>query len=92
MERDDMPDRLHSLESQVHQLMSKHSGLESQFVEFTQHNTQQLGMMQNQLNSQSQQLHGQLESQAQSIQAMFESQMSQIRGLLSKRPREEGME
>jgi hypothetical protein len=42
--------------------------------------------------AQSQQLHGHLENQNQTIQSLFEQQMTQIRGLLSKRPRDEGME
>ena len=92
MEQDDIPERINSLESQVSQLIAKQNGLENQFGEFTQHNTHQLGTMQTQLNTQSQQIHGQLESQAQSIQAMFESQMAQIRGLLTKRPRDDTME
>lgn len=92
MERDDIPDRINSLESQVSQLMAKQGGLENQFLDFTQHSNQQFGVMQSQITTQSQQIHGQLESQAQSIQAMFESQMSQIRNLLSKRPRDDNME
>ena len=72
--------------------MAKQNGLESQFSDFSQQNAQQIGVMQSQINAQSQQIHGQLESQSQSIQAMFESQMAQIRGLLAKRPRDDSME
>ena len=92
MEQDDCPERIAALENQVQQLMTRHQGIENQFKDFTTQNAQQLSTMQNQINSQSQQIHGQLESQSQSIQAMFEAQMSQIRGLLSQRPRDDGME
>ena len=54
------------------------------------HHTAQLSQLQGQLNAQSQQVAGQLESQQQSIKSMFDSQMAQIRGLLAKRPREDG--
>eukprot|EP00435_Cladocopium_sp_Y103_P060366 s2_g22.t1 len=87
---DDVPERMTALENQVQGLLSKQQTLETQFVDYSNSNTQQLNLMQSQIHSQSQQLHGQLESQNQSIQAMFQDQMSQIRGLLAKRPREEG--
>lgn len=92
MEQDDANDRIAVLETQVHTLMNRHQGMENQFKEFSAQNAQQLTSMQTQINTQSQQIHGQLESQAQSIQALFESQMAQIRGLLAKRPRDDGME
>ena len=92
MDQDDMPQRLHSLEEQVHLLMGKNQNLESQFHEFSAQSNQQFAVVQTQIQQQSTQFHGQLESQSQSIQAMFEQQMNQIRGLLSKRPREETME
>ena len=92
MEQDDVPDRIAVLETQVQHLMTRHQGMETQFKEFSAQNTHQLTSMQTQINSQTQQIHGQLESQAQSIQALFESQMAQIRGLLAKRPRDDGME
>ena len=92
MEQDDVPDRIAVLETQVQHLMTRHQGMETQFKEFTAQNAHQMSSMQTQINSQTQQIHGQLESQAQSIQALFESQMAQIRGLLAKRPRDDGME
>ena len=92
MEQDDGPERIAVLESQVQQLMTRHQGIESQFKEFTVQNAHQMNSMQSQINSQTQLLHGQLESHSQSMHALFESQMSQIRGLLSKRPRDDGME
>ena len=90
MEQDDVPDRISTLETQVHQLIHKQSQIEGQFQEFSAHQTQQVSNLQSQIQSQTQQLHGQIESQNQSIQAMFENQLSHIRGLLSKRPREDG--
>ena len=92
MERDDMPDRVQTLEGQVHQLLSKQQGLESQFHEFSGQHTQQINALQGQVAAQAQQLHGHLENQNQNMQSLFEQQMQQIRGLLAKRPREEGME
>ena len=90
MEQDDVPDRISTLETQVHQLTHKQSQIEGQFQEFSAHQTQQVSNLQSQIQSQTQQLHGQIESQNHSIQAMFENQLSHIRGLLSKRPREDG--
>ena len=93
MERDDVPDRLVTLENQAQMLMSKNQSLECQFTEFSQQSTQQFAVVQQQIQQQGQTFHGQLEHQTQSVQAMFESQMHQIRNLLSKRPRDEdGME
>ena len=89
MERDDMPDRLTTLEGQVQKLMLKNQTLEGQFTEFSNHSGQQFALVQQQIQQQGQTFHGQLESQTQSVQAMFESQMQQIRNLLSKRPRDE---
>ena len=86
MEQDDVPDRLGALENQVHMLMTKHQSLEGQFTEFSNQNTQQFAVVQQQIQQQSQTFHGQLENHTQSVQAMFESQMHQIRNLLSKRP------
>ena len=60
------------------------------FQEFTHHQSQQVSNLQAQMQAQSQQLHGQIETQNQSIQAMFENQLSHIRGLLQKRPRDDG--
>jgi hypothetical protein len=48
--------------------------------------------LQGQVAAQAQQLHGHMENQNQTMQSLFEQQMQQIRGLLAKRPREEGME
>ena len=72
MEQDDVPDRLSTLEGQVHQLMHKQSQIESQFQDFSHHQAQQVTNLQTQIQAQSQQLHGQIETQNQSIQAMFE--------------------
>ena len=90
MEQDDLPDRLGLLEGQVHQLMQKQSQIETQFSDFSAHQTQTVAGLQNQMQVQSQQLFGQIETQNQSIQAMFENQLTHIRGLLAKRPREDG--
>ena len=90
MEQDDVPDRLSTLEGQVHQLMQKQTQIDGQFQEFTHHQSQQVSNLQAQMQAQSQQLHGQIETQNQSIQAMFENQLSHIRGLLQKRPRDDG--
>ena len=90
MEQDDVPDRLSTLEGQVHQLMQKQTQIDGQFQEFTHHQSQQVSNLQAQMQAQSQQLHGQIETQNQSIQAMFENQLSHIHGLLQKRPRDDG--
>lgn len=90
MEQDDVPDRESVLEKQVNSLMSKQQQFEVSLQEHHSHHAAQLSQLQGQLNAQSQQVAGQLESQQQSIQSMFDSQMAQTRGLLSKRPREEG--
>ena len=92
MEQDDLPDRVHQLEGQVHQLLTKQQGLETQFHDFSGQHTQQINALQGQVTAQAQQLHGHLENQNQTMQALFEQQMNQIRGLLAKRPREEGLE
>ena len=92
MEQDDLPDRVHALEGQVQQLLSKQQGLENQFHEHSTEHSQQIHALQGQVAAQTQQLHGHLENQNQTIQSLFEQQMQRIRGLLSKRPRDEGME
>ena len=92
MERDDVPDRVHSLESQVQQLMVKQQSLEGQMQDFNGQHTQQLASLQTQVNAQAQQIHGHLENQNQTIQSLFEQQMTQIRTLLAKRPREDSNE
>ena len=92
MEQDDIPERVHALEGQVQQLLAQQQGFDTQLKDFGNQHTQQISALQGQINSQSQQLHGHLENQNQTIQSLFEQQMSQIRGLLAKRPREEGME
>ena len=89
---DDLPDRVVALEGQVQQLLNQQQGFETQLQDFSSHHTQQLTSLQTQVNVQSQQLHGHLENQNQTIQSLFEQQMTQIRTLLSKRPREDGME
>ena len=88
----DLPDRVVALEGQVQQLLNQQQGFEAQLREFNGHHTQQLNALQNQVHVQSQQLHGHLENQNQTIQSLFEQQMTQIRTLLSKRPRDDGME
>ena len=92
MEQDDVPDRVHALEGQVQQLLSKQQSLENNFQEFSGHHSQQLNALQGQVTAQAQQLHGHLENQNQTMQSLFEQQMQQIRGLLAKRPRDDGME
>jgi hypothetical protein len=89
---DDIPDRVQALEGQVHQLLAKQQGLEVQFHEHSSQHSQQINALQNQVTAQAQQLHGHLENQNQNMQSLFEQQMQQIRGLLSKRPRDDGME
>ena len=88
----DLPDRVVALEGQVQQLLHQQQGFETQLHEYNGHHTQQLNALQTQVNVQSQQLHGHLENQNQTIQSLFEQQMTQIRTLLSKRPRDDGME
>ena len=92
MEQDDIPDRVHTLEGQVQQLLSKQQGLEVQFQEHSSQHSQQINALQGQVAAQAQQLHGHLENQNQTMQSLFEQQMQQIRGLLAKRPRDDGME
>lgn len=92
MEQDDLPDRVQTLEGQVQHLLAKQQGLENQFQEHSNHHTQQITAQQGQVTAQAQQLHGHLENQNQTMQSLFEQQMQQIRGLLAKRPRDEGME
>jgi len=89
---DDIPDRVQALEGQVHQLLAKQQGLEVQFHEHSNQHSQQINALQNQVTAQAQQLHGHLENQNQNMQSLFEQQMQQIRGLLAKRPRDDGME
>lgn len=90
MEQDDVPDRVAVLEKQVNTLMSKQQQMEVNLQEHHTHQAAQLSQLQGQLNAQSQQVSGQLEMQQQNIKNMFDSQMAQIRGLLAKRPREDG--
>eukprot|EP00435_Cladocopium_sp_Y103_P072086 s83_g39.t1 len=90
MEQDDLPDRVHALEGQVQQLLSQQQGFDSQLHELGTQQAQQFSTLQGQVNAQAQQLHGHMENQNQTIQSLFEQQMHQIRGLLAKRPREEG--
>ena len=78
------------LEGQMKQLCHKQGLMEHQFNEFSGQQVQQVASLQQQVNAQGQQMHAQLESQNQSIQAMFETQLAHIRGLLAKRPREDG--
>ncbi|CAL1136432.1 unnamed protein product, partial [Cladocopium goreaui] len=90
MEQDDVPDRLGLLEDQVQQLMQKQVHIDGQVQELSQQQVQSTASLQSQISVQSHQLQGQIESQNQSIQAMFENQLNHIRGLLAKRPREDG--
>eukprot|EP00435_Cladocopium_sp_Y103_P041072 s1577_g11.t1 len=89
MERDDVPDRVCQLESQISQLLGKHSQLETQVSEHAKAQAAQMASMQGQLQSQHQLLHGHIESSQQNIAAMFETQMAQIRSLMAKRPRDD---
>lgn len=86
---DDVPDRLSTLENQVHHLLHKQSQIENQFGEFSAQQTQQVASLQSQVHANAQQVHGQLEQQNQNMQALFETQLAQIRGLLAKRPRDD---
>ena len=92
MDQDDLPDRVFALEGQVQQLLTKQHGLEVQFADHSNQHTQQINALQGQVTAQAQQLHGHLENQNQTMQSLFEQQMQQIRGLLAKRPRDDGME
>ena len=92
MDQDDLPDRVFALEGQVQQLLTKQHGLEAQFQDHSNQHTQQINALQGQVAAQAQQLHGHLENQNQTMQSLFEQQMQQIRGLLAKRPRDDGME
>ena len=74
---------------QVQQLMQKQTQIDGQFLEFTHHPPQQVSKLQAQMQAQYPQLHGQSETQNQCIQ-MFEIRFSHIRGLLRKRPRNDG--
>ena len=87
-----MPDRVCALEGQVQQLLTKQQNLEVQFQEHSGQHSQQIHALQGQITAQAQQLHGHMENQNQTMQSLFEQQMQQIRGLLAKRPRDEGME
>ena len=90
MDQDDVPERLGALETRFSQLLQKQNSMETHFADFAQQQQQTVSGLQSQIHAQAQQMHGQIESQNQSIQAMFETQLTQIRGLLSKRPREDG--
>ena len=85
MERDDVPDRVVSLEDQVQKLITRQSSLETSVNDFTTRQSTQMQAMQTQINAQGQQIHGHIETSQQNIQAMFQSQMSEIRSLLAKR-------
>lgn len=74
----DLPERVHALEDQVHQLLSKQQGLENQFHEFSGQHSQEIHALQSQVTAQAQQLHGHLENQNQTMQSLFEQQMQQI--------------
>ena len=72
------------------ELMQKQTQIDGQFREFTHHQSQQVSNLQAQMQAQSPQLHGQIKTQNQNKQAMLENQLSHIRGLLQKRPRDDG--
>ena len=72
------------------ELMQKQTQIDGQFREFTHHQSQQVLNLQAQRQAQSPQLHGQIKTQNQNKQAMLENQLSHIRGLLQKRPRDDG--
>ena len=74
----------------MQQLMHRQNQMEGQFQDFSAQQAQTVSNLQSQVQLTSQQLHGQIETQNQSIQAMFENQLNHIRGLLAKRPREDG--
>ena len=90
MEQDDVPDRIGLLEDQVQQLMQKQVRMDGQVQELSAQQAQSTASLQSQISAQSNQLQGQIESQNQSIQAMFENQLTHIRGMLAKRPRDDG--
>eukprot|EP00435_Cladocopium_sp_Y103_P071966 s172_g38.t2 len=79
MERDDVPDRVFQLESQMTQLLGRQQQLETQVTDTAQNQAAQIAGIQGQLQTQHQLLHGHIESSQQNIAAMFESQMAQIR-------------
>lgn len=86
-------DRIQNLEAQMQAMFHKHSALETHVREADARQQQQMTSVQAQLHQHSlqyQQIHGAIEGQQQTMAAMFDSQMSQIRGMLQKRPREEG--
>ena len=85
MDQDDVPDKIHDLESKFQTLLTRQQQLEGMVQEQSVQTSAQFGQMQAQLNAQGQQISGHMENQQQQIQQMFESQMSQIRSLLSKR-------
>lgn len=89
MDQDDIPDRLHDLETKFHTLLGRQQKLEGIVTEQSVQQSAQLGQMQAQINAQGQQLTGQMEAQQHQIQGMFDAQMSQIRSLLAKRPRDD---
>ncbi len=85
MDQDDVPDKLHDLETKFQSLLTRQQQLEGMVQEQSAQTSVQFGQMQAQLNAHGQQITGHMESQQQQIQQMFESQMSQIRSLLTKR-------
>ena len=88
MEQDDTSERIAALEMGYQKLANQQSSLEQTFNDFSTHQGQQLGQMQQQLTVQNAQLHGHIESSQQQMQALFEQQMDKIRGLLCKRGHE----
>ena len=96
MEEDGMSDRVDAVETQVKQLMIRQQQMEKNMTDAASHHGAQIAGLQSQMQVQNQQLSGKIESTQQNIQALFESkfesQMNQIRSLLSKRPRDDGMD
>lgn len=85
MDQDDVPEKIHDLETKVQSLLTRQQQLEGMVQEQSVQTSAQFGQVQAQLNAQGQQISGHMESHQLQIQQMFESQMSQIRSLLSKR-------
>ena len=68
MDQDDIPDRLHDLETKFHTLLGRQQKLEGIVTEQSVQQSAQLGQMQAQINAQGQQLTGQMEAQQHQIQ------------------------
>ena len=80
MEVDDTSDRLHLLESQMQQMVSRQQTLEGTVMEHHKQNTVQVQSLQAQMMSH-------MEAQGAQIARMFDDQMSKLEGILSKKTR-----